>query len=209
MPYSKYLVRNRNYYLMVDNKISIILTLLVYNTYAASGPIGRQIFCSAFCAPTNCQGYTPTDCNNNCNTGIGWTVSGTSCSVTGLGYQFLDSSDDSGGMIAPSPYIFSSNCSNLTGYLGGTAPYGDYTANQQVNVTLAGGTSIPHYGISFIFDIILVDIDSSTSNQVWTNTAKMTATLYNPNSTQSLSINLNTASSSTYYKNYCGNTGKN
>jgi hypothetical protein len=194
---------------MVNNKFLIILTLLVYNTYAAA-PNSSQIFCSAFCAPLTCQGWTPADCNNKCNTGIGWTGSGGSCSVTGPGYQFLDSSDDSGGMIVPSPYIFTVNCLNLTNYLPGmTAPYGDYTVNQQVNITLAGGTSIPHYGISLIFDIILVDIDSTTPNNRWKNTAIMTSTLYNPNSTQPQSINLNNTSPSTNYKGYCGDTGKN
>lgn len=77
--------------------------------------------------------------------------------------QYLDSSEDAGGMISlVAPTGRTSTCTNLTGYLGYT-PYGDFKANDQVQILLSGGTTIPHYQVNLIFDVILIDIDSGGS----------------------------------------------
>jgi hypothetical protein len=189
---------------MVNYMMMIIFLLLILQIRAANpAPSNSQIFCSAFCAPTGCNGWTSSDCNTKCNTAKGWTNQGGPCAVTNSAYQLLDNSDDAGGNIAVSPNTLSTNCANLTGYLG-VAPYGAYAANAVVTITLAGGTSIGHYAIDLYFDIILIDIDV---NPKWNSNTKMTVTLTNPS--QALTLTLNNASPSTYYKYYCGSNSNN
>jgi hypothetical protein len=108
-------------------------------------------------------------------------------------------------MITVSPNTYTANCVNLTGYLG-QAPYGDFTAGQTVNITLSGGTDIPHYAVDLIFDVILVDTDTSNNSRKWNNN-KMSATLIDVNSTTTKIFSLAGPNPSTNYQVYCGNSG--
>lgn len=69
---------------MVNNIALLILAILIYQTTSPpSAPNSQQIFCSAFCAPTGCTGWTSSDCDNKCNAAAkGWSASGGSCSIT-------------------------------------------------------------------------------------------------------------------------------
>lgn len=193
---------------MVNIKATIIIFLLFWlGTAPISPPSNSQIICSAFCAPTNCVGWTASDCNSKCNTGWGWTAQGGPCSVTGSGFQYLDSSDDAGGMISVSPNTLSNSCPNLTGYTG-TQPYGDYPAKGTlVNLTLSGGTDVPHYAVDLIFDIILVDTDSNNNSRKWTGTPNLIAKMYLSNGTIiTNNFKLGSPNPSTNYNGYCGST---
>lgn len=150
---------------MVNKRYKAVTLFIVINfflayVWAASSPSGFQIYCSAFCAPSGCTGFSGGQCNNRCNTARGWTAVSGACDVTNSAFAFLDCSDDAGGFITVTPNTQTTNCPNLTGYLG-VAPYGDYKASDTVTVTLPGGTTIGHYALDFYFDLILIDIEGS------------------------------------------------
>lgn len=138
-----------------------------------------QTFCSSFCRPAYCiaHGFTSNNCTA-CNAALGWSLAGSSCTVSATGYQLVGSSGDAGGSIVFSPADLPSSCSTLASYLTYT-PYGDFFATSTVTVTLPGGTNIPHYTLFFIFSVILVDTDSSTASQTWIASNKMTVTVNN------------------------------
>lgn len=192
----------------------ILLTYLI-DLCLSAGPSSSQIFCSSFCAPSGCNNYSPSDCNTKCNTGWGWSWTGSDCSVSLSDWQFVDSSDDSGGMIVVTPYKVTTNCPTLTNtYLGGVAPYGDFKASDTVNVTLYGGTTVPHYQIDLIFDIILVDTDSGGSTAWSGGSNKVKATLYDANTNSNTTTTITTSfqlgggATTTNWQGYCGATNK-
>lgn len=193
---------------MVNKSTLVFIFLLISIVLSATAPpTGSQIYCSAFCAPAGCTGYSPADCNNKCNTARGWNPVSGACDVTNPAFSYLDCSDDAGGMITVSPNVVTTKCPNLTGYLG-LAPYGEYKANDVVTITLAGGTTIGHYALDFFFDLILIDIDGSKK---WNN-AKFTITLLSYNGTVGADLPLTMSiggGGGSNYKVYCGDTGKN
>ncbi len=99
-----------------------------------------------------------------------------------------------------------SNCPNLTDYLG-FAPYGDFPCRSIVNVTLSGGTDVAHWGLDFIFSVILIDTDSNTNTRKWGNNQIMTVTI-NTSPPVSQTFNLNSSNPSATYSRYCLDTSK-
>lgn len=104
------------------------------------------------------------------------------------------------------PTGFTSSCTNLTNYLG-YAPYGDFLAIGTVTVALSGGTDVAHWGLDFIFDIILIDTDSSTGNKKWPGGTVLTVAI-NTVPPTSKTFKMDNTNPSSTYNSYCGDSGK-
>lgn len=102
------------------------------------------------------------------------------CSVTATNKYYLDCSEDAGGSITVVPGPLTTDCAQLTGYLGGVAPYGSYKATDTLTITFAGGTDIPHYLIDLIFDIVIIDTDDGNDKWDINGNTKFNAALTKP-----------------------------
>jgi hypothetical protein len=162
-------------------------------------PSVAQVICSAFCSPKGCSNFTSNDCNSNCNLAWGWIPLGTACTLLN-DRTMLDTSGDSGGTLLISPATTSSNCPYLANALNGLQPYGDFTASQTVTITKPSGTSVGHYALDLIFDMILVDTNRSTSSLRWTSCD--VAVKLSPNTAQS--FRLQSSNPAVSFGDYCG-----
>lgn len=188
-------------------KLYLIIFLLILTQRISPA---TTFFCSAFCFKSNCGGWTPGDCNSKCNSAIGWNwvAANSDCEVTDTTKSYIDCSDDQGGSITVDPNPATADCANLITTAAGGVPsyYGAYKASDTYNVTLVGGTTLPHYAIDLIFDIVLIDTDESSKK--WQTSSSVFASLVGSASAQNKSYKLSNSNSPSNVKSYCGSTSK-